>query len=69
MLILWKKQVESTEAEFNAETIGTDFKSQKLKTKKLVCPFLIALFYFETNLINKGFSFFSDSLGQLEIFF
>ena len=34
------------------ESIGTDVKSQKSKTKKLVCPFLIALFHFETNLIK-----------------
>ena len=32
------------DAEFNAESIGTHFKSQKLKTKKLVFLFLIAHF-------------------------
>ena len=44
--------------------IGTNFKSQKIKTEKLVCPFPIALLpffpivllIFETNLIT-GFSF------------
>ena len=42
----------SPDAEFNAELIGTNFRSQKLKTKKLVCPFLVILFHFETNLIR-----------------
>ena len=45
-----KTQVKLPDAEFNVELIGTNFKSQKWKTKKLVCPFLIALFYFETTL-------------------
>ena len=43
---------------------GWYFKFQKWKPRKLVCPFLIALFHFETNLI-KGFSFFSDNFGWL----
>ena len=38
--------------EFNAESIGTSPKSQKWKSKKRVCPFQIALFYFKTNLIK-----------------
>ena len=56
------------DAEYNAELIGTNFKSQKWKTKKLVCPFLIAHFHFETNLI-KGFCSFLDHFGQLGNFF
>ena len=43
------------DAEFNVEAIGTNFKSLKLKTKKLVCPFLIVRFHFETNLIKCFF--------------
>ena len=39
-------------AQCNAESIGTNFKSKKGKSKKLVCPFLIALFHFGTNLIK-----------------
>ena len=51
-----------------AESIGTNFKSQKWKSKTLVCPFHISLFHFETNLI-KAFSFFPDHFGQLGNFF
>ena len=47
-----KTIIKLPDAEFNAELIDTDFKSQKWKTKKFVCPFLIALFYFKTNLIK-----------------
>ena len=39
--------------------MSTNFKSQKWKSKKLVCPFLIALFLFETNLIKQRFFLFS----------
>ena len=39
-----KKWVRFADAEFNAEAIGTNSKSQKWKTKQLVRPFLIALF-------------------------
>ena len=46
--------VKLPDAEFNAESIGANFKSQKWKTKKAACPFPIALFNFETSLI-KGF--------------
>ena len=45
--------------EFNAESIGTNFKSQKWKTRKLVCHFLIALFHFKTNIIKQRFFLFS----------
>ena len=51
-LHVFKIYVTWPEAEFKSESIGTSFKSQKWKTKKLVCPFLIVLFYFETNLIE-----------------
>ena len=47
-----KTIIKLPDAEFNAELIDTDFKSQKWKTKTFVCPFLIALFYFKTNLIK-----------------
>ena len=47
-----KKQARFPDAEFNAESIDTNFKYQKLKTEKLVCPFSIALFHFETNVIK-----------------
>ena len=50
--IFEKKKVRSLQAEFNFETIGTNFKSQKLNAKKLVCLFLIALFNFEATLIK-----------------
>ena len=64
--ILEKKKVRSPNAELNAKSNVTYFKSQKRKTRKLVCPFLIAPFHFETNLIiNNGFSFIRDNLGQL----
>ena len=56
------------DAKFNPEWIGTNIKSQKWKTKKLVCPFLLALFHFETHLIN-GFLFISDNCGQFGNFF
>ena len=56
------------DVEFNSEWIGTNLKSQKWKTKKLVCPFLLAPFHFETNLIN-GFPFISDNCGQFGNFF
>ena len=48
-----------TKAEFNAESIGNNLQSQKWKRKKLVYPFLIALFHFETNLIKQWFLLFS----------
>ena len=51
-LRFWKKWVRWSDAEFIAELIGTYFKPKKWKSKKLVCPFLIALFHFETNLIK-----------------
>ena len=54
-LHFWKKWVKEPDAEINAESIGTNFKSWKWKSKKLVCPFLIALFYIETYLIKKRF--------------
>ena len=50
-LYFWKKWVRFPDSEFNAESICTNLKSQKWKNKKLVCPFLIALFHHETNLI------------------
>ena len=40
------------EVEFNAKSSGTNFKSQKLKSKNLLFPLLIALFHFETYLIK-----------------
>ena len=56
------------DAEFNSERIGTNLKSQKWKTKKLVCSFLLAPFHFEINLIN-GFPFISGNCGQFGDFF
>ena len=47
-----KKKIRYAEVEFNAQSIGNNFRSQKLKTKKLLCSFLIRVFYFETNLIK-----------------
>ena len=55
-----------SDAELNPESIDTNFKSQKWKSKNLVCPFLIVLFYFETNLI-KIFPFFQTILDNWEI--
>ena len=60
-LHFWKKKIF---AEFNAKSIGTN--SQNLKTKKLVCSFLIALLHFETYLI-KVFPFFRAILDSWEI--
>ena len=40
------------DAKFNAKSIRTNFKYQKLKAKKLVYPFLVAVLHFETNLIK-----------------
>ena len=57
----WKKTVRLSDAEFNDESLGTNLKSQKLKTKKLVYPFLLVVFHFETNLIKLKFLIF---LGQ-----
>ena len=51
--------VKLPDAEFNAESIGANLKSQKWKTKKAACLFPIALFNFETNLIKWRFSLFS----------
>ena len=48
----WKTWVRFPDAEFDTESIYTDLRYQKLRGKKLVCPFLSALFYFETNLIK-----------------
>ena len=56
-----RTSVNLADAEFNAESIGTIFESQKWKSKKLLCPFLIALFYFETKLIKKRLFLFSSS--------
>ena len=53
-----KKWVRLFDAEFNAESIGINFKSQKWKSKKLVCSFLIALFHFDTNLTKWNFFLF-----------
>ena len=61
-----KKSDRFPDAEFNVEAIGTNFKSQKLKTKKLVCAFLIVRFHFETNLI-KCFLFLRKILDSWEI--
>ena len=55
--------------EFNAESIGTNFKSQKWKTRKLVCHFLIALFHFKTNIIKQRFFAFPGHFGLLGNFF
>ena len=64
--IILKKKVTFCNAEFNAESNGTNFKSQKPKTRKFVCPFLIAFFNSKTNLItNNGFSIISNNLGKL----
>ena len=54
------------DAEFNAESICTKFKSQKLKSKQRVCLFLIALFPFEFNQI-KVFSYFQAISDSWEI--
>ena len=48
----WKKWVRLLDSGFNAEAIGTNSRSQKWKSKKFVCPFLVTLFHFETNLIK-----------------
>ena len=40
-LIFEKIIVQLHDPEFNTESIGTNFKSQKSKTKKLACPFYI----------------------------
>ena len=40
-LRFWKEWIKFPDAEFIAESTGTNFKSQKWKSKKLVCPFLI----------------------------
>ena len=54
--------------EFNAESVGTSFKSQKWKSKKLVCPFLVAFsFMLRPIWLNKGFSFLWNHFGQWEI--
>ena len=50
--IFEKKWATLPDEEFNAESIGTNFKSQKWKCEKLKYPFLIGLFNFETNLIK-----------------
>ena len=52
-------------AEFNAESIGTNLKSQKLKTKKLVLPFLLTVFHFEINL-TIGFTYFQPIFDSWE---
>ena len=52
MLTFLKKMSSLPNTEFNAESIGTSFTSQKWRSKKLVSTFLIALFHFETNLIK-----------------
>ena len=44
-------------AEFNSESIGTNFKFQNSQIKKLVWQFLFALFCFWPNLINFTFLF------------
>ena len=62
-LHFWKK---INFAEFNAKSIGINFKSQNLKTRRLVCSFLIALLHFETYLI-KVFPFFRAILDSWEI--
>ena len=49
-LYLLRTYIEEADAEFNVESIGTNFKSQKWKIKKLVCLFLIALFKFKISL-------------------
>ena len=54
---------------FSAESTGTNSKSQKWKTKKFACPFLIALFYFETNLIKYWFFVFSGPVWTAGKFF
>ena len=51
-LHFWKEWVSLPDAEFNAESIDINFKSQNWKRKNLVCPFLTTLFHFETNLIK-----------------
>ena len=48
-----QKMSQVLDTEFNAESFGTSFKSQKWKSKKLVCPFLVALFHSETNFENN----------------
>ena len=45
---IFEDKVKLPDAEFNAESTDTHFQPQKWKRKKLVCPFLIALFHFET---------------------
>ena len=50
--ISYKKWIRLPDTKFNAESVGTNFKSQKWKSKTFVCSFLNALFHFETNLIK-----------------
>ena len=52
-LHFWNKWVRNPDKKFNAEPIGTNFKSQNEKPKSS-CAFSNFFFYFETNLI-KGF--------------
>ena len=58
-----KKQGTFLDAKFNSESVGTNLKFQKLKSKKLGCLFLFALFNFQNN-SNKDFYFFSDNFEQ-----
>ena len=48
--------------------LGTNLKSKKSKPKKLVFPFLFALFHFRTDLIKFGFLIFSGWLQTAEKF-
>ena len=63
-LMFLKKTVRFSDIELNAELIGTNFKSQKWKTIKLVCPFLIPVCHFETSLITLRFLLFLDNFGR-----
>ena len=47
-----------TDAEFNSESIGTNFIFKRWKMKKLVWYFLFALFRFGAILIKFGFLIF-----------
>ena len=63
------QKVKLPDVEFNTESIGTNFKSQKWKTKNLVCSFVIAFFHFETNLIKERFFFCSGPFWTVGNFF
>ena len=46
---------EKLNTSFSAESIATNLKFQKRKTKKFVCPFLLPVFHFESNFLKYRF--------------